>query len=98
MKTLYVGYYDYWWNNVCEFIDDKVINVDINISKNDINDIVKYIGTEDKIEWYNSLSDRVKQYDKITMCNYGRYLYIDLTKFKRNPRTTRAKNITRLYR
>ena len=81
-KTLYIGIKNRWWENICEFIDNKFVDVDTNISGEDMMNIENF-GNLDNEEWYNSLSNRLKQYDNIIVCEDGYYSFIDLTKLKK---------------
>lgn len=81
MKTLYVGVYDCGYDSrAYEFIDNEFILV--NISEEDMYAIYDYNHRDNKIEWYDKLSNEVKQYDNIIMCADAYYSFIDLTKIK----------------
>lgn len=78
-KTLYVGFYDYsFYCQARELIDNEFIAIDI--SEKDMDTINYYNCKDNKIEWYDELSDKVKQYDNIIVCEDGYYRFIDLTK------------------
>lgn len=87
-KTLYVGLYDYPYSyQAYEFINNEFVKIDIS-RKNMENDIgaIHYYDCYDcednKIRWYDKLSNEVKQYDNIIVCEDGYYNLIDLTKLK----------------
>lgn len=82
MKTLYVGVYDCgYYSRAYEFIDNEFIPV--NISEEDIDAIYDYKHRDNKIEWYDKLSNDIKQYNNIIMCADAYYSFIDLIKLKK---------------
>lgn len=84
-KTLFVGLYDFTFGYQAYVLENKQFKeveldvVDADLIQNLTNDYNAY---EDKLRCYSALSQKIKQYDFIIVCEDSCYSFVDLVKYK----------------